>query len=84
MTKPEDTKYLRLSGPFKENYGPIAFNCYQAGMMLFVEKWYRNISVNLLFIICNQESEPEAAAQSHTGTLNRTIQPSTPQALGFG
>lgn len=46
ITKPEDTKYLRLSGPFKENYGHIAFNCYQVGVMFFVEKWYRNISVN--------------------------------------
>ncbi|XP_039897803.1 kinesin-like protein KIF6 isoform X2 [Simochromis diagramma] len=41
-------------------------------------KWWSQEASSL------QESESEAAAQSHTGTLNRTIQPSTPRAPGFG
>uniref|UniRef100_A0A669BW19 Kinesin family member 6 n=1 Tax=Oreochromis niloticus TaxID=8128 RepID=A0A669BW19_ORENI len=41
-------------------------------------KWWSQEASSL------QESESEAAAQSHTGTLNKTIQPSSPRALGFG
>ncbi|XP_063353827.1 kinesin-like protein KIF6 [Pelmatolapia mariae] len=41
-------------------------------------KWWSQEASSL------QESESESATQSHTGTLNRTIQPSSPRAPGFG